>query len=233
MNTAARMIETHTPAPRNPNWSNWIGAIVSCAFAAWILARASQFSILLIPTIAHEVLIAVSFLRRGAPKRRLTAWHARCLAYVAGYSFLAFTMAAASWRPDWVAITTITPLHTLGGYLWLLGTFFGLGALWSLRRSFSVEPQARELVVSGPYTIARHPIYLSYILQHAGIVLSHLTYAYVLFYCIWFVMIFFRARFEERVLKVAFSDYEAYCDRVWMFGPNLLYRPRSEVCTEQ
>lgn len=222
METAATAEQIHTPAAHNPSWSNWVGAIVSVAFAASIIVRASHFSVLLIPTIAHEVLIAVSFLRRGAPKRRLTAWHARCLAYVTGYFFMAFTLAAASWRPNWVAITPITPMRILGGYLWLFGTLFGLWALWFLRRSFSVEPHARELVIRGPYTIARHPIYLSYILQYAGIVLSHFTVPYALCFSIWFVMTFLRARFEERVLRDAFPDYEAYRSRVGMFGPNLV-----------
>lgn len=229
MKTVARAIATYTPAANNPNWSNWVGAFVTFVVAASILVRGSRLSILLIPTIAHEVLIAVSFLCRGAPKRRLDAWHARCLAYVASYSFVAFTIAAASWRRDWVAITPMMPLRAVGVFLWLYGTLFGLWPLWCLRRSFSVEPHARKLVTDGPYTMARHPIYLSYILQHAGIVLTRMTFPFVLCYCTWFVLMFFRARFEERVLQAAFPEYEAYRERVWMFGPNFLAQNGTSV----
>ena len=232
MKTGTRLIEAEPLIAHNPKWSNWVGAIVSFAFAASILRRTSHFYILLLPTIAHDILIAIAFLRRGAPKSRSTAWHARFLAYAASYFFLAFTLTAAAKRPGWVAVTAIAPLRTIGAYLWLLGTLFGLWAIWYLRRSFSVEPHARELVTSGPYTIARHPIYLSYILQYAGIVLSHFTVPYALCYSMWFVMMFIRARFEERVLQLAFPDYEAYRERVWMFAPNLFHNARPRVCAE-
>ena len=36
------------------------------------------------------------------------------------------------------------------------GSVLGLWPLWYLRHSFSLEPEARTLVVAGPYRLARH-----------------------------------------------------------------------------
>jgi protein-S-isoprenylcysteine O-methyltransferase Ste14 len=212
---------TQTSAPRGSNWANWTGAIFYCAFALWILTSASQFSVWLLPAILHEFFVGVCFLIRSAPKRRYNVWYARASAYIATFAFPVFTSVAGLWHRDWMALSTNRTLVSLATGLWVFGTIIGFWALWPLRRSFSLEPQARELVTTGPYTIARHPIYLSHILLYAAIVLSHPTFTLVCLYCLWFVVMFIRARFEERVLSSAFQDYEAFRGRTWMFCPNL------------
>jgi protein-S-isoprenylcysteine O-methyltransferase Ste14 len=208
---------------RRDQWSDWGGALFTSGSAAYLFRHTTaQFSILLFPTVGHEVLVAISFLIRRKPKGRPAAWYVRGTSYIASYGFLIFMIAAETWQPQWLANTRNAQLNVLGAFLWLFGSFFGLWAVWFLRRSFSIEPQARELIARGPYTIARHPIYLSYILQYGSILVIHPTFAFGLMYCVWFVMMFIRARFEEQVLQASFPSYQSYRHQVGMFWPKLM-----------
>jgi protein-S-isoprenylcysteine O-methyltransferase Ste14 len=91
--------------------------------------------------------------------------------------------------------------------------------VWHLRRSFSVEPEARALVTTGPYRFARHPIYAVYLLVNAGILLGHLTVPFAAVLAVWIGLMVLRIRYEEAVLTNAFPDYRAYRARVGAFGP--------------
>ncbi len=217
----------------NHYWSDWAGAAFFIVSAAIILARGSQFSILLIPIVAHEVLVAISFLWRTKSNGQSGTWFARGIAYGATFAFPVLAMLVQMWQPQWLATDPNTHLTTVGGWLWICGSLFELRALWFLRRSFSIEPEARELVTKGPYIIARHPIYTSRILQYSGILLIRPSISLGLILAIWFVLMFARARFEEQVLRSAFPDYEAYCRKVGMFGPRLFHRtsPRRAAVT--
>jgi len=207
------------------NLSDWAGALFFVTSAAILFTRAKEFSILLLPIVAHEVLIAASFLIwRTAPKRQSVRWYARVAAYGASFAFPILVTFTQMWRPHWVVLTTDTHIRTVGALLWLYGSLFGLWALWFLRRSFSIEPEARELRTEGPYRLARHPIYASHILQYTGFLLFRLTVPFALIYLFWFGLMFIRVRFEEGVLQAAFPAYEGYREEVGMFGPRLFRR---------
>ena len=76
-----------------------------------------------------------------------------------------------------------------GSYLWLMSSILGLWPLWYLRRSFSLEPEARQLVVAGPYRLARHPIYAVYILNNTGIWLRTLSMPFLSCCSLWFALL--------------------------------------------
>ena len=60
--------------------------------------------------------------------------------------------------------TILTPppfVHAIAGVLVIGGTAFGVWGLLYLRHSFSIIPEARRLVVGGPYRIVRHPLYFA------------------------------------------------------------------------
>lgn len=209
----------------NRDISDWVGALFFIGGAATVFWHTSQFSILLLPILAHEILAASSFLIwRTAPKRQFIAWPARAAAYISSFAFPVLVTLAEMWRPNWLASNPNSHLRLIGGCLWIYGSMFGLWALWSLRRSFSIEPVARELRTGGPYKIARHPIYSSYILQYTGILLARPSVLIALVYVFWFVMMIVRARIEEGVLESAFPAYKAYRQEVGMFCPRFFRR---------
>ena len=60
-----------------------------------------------------------------------------------------------------------------GFALQLLGTGFQLYGKVVLGRSFGIVAANRGVVSSGPYRLVRHPIYLGYLVTHAGFLLSN------------------------------------------------------------
>jgi len=100
-----------------------------------------------------------------------------------------------------------------------LGTL-GLAGLtvarYTLGRSFSISPKARELVTRGIYSRIRNPIYVSGVIFAAGFFLMVRKPVF------WFVLLpivilqIVRANKEARVLEAAFGDsYREYRKRTW------------------
>lgn len=96
-----------------------------------------------------------------------------------------------------------------------------LGALTLsfLGRSFSVMPEARRLVTSGPYSIVRHPLYLFELLGVVGILLQVRSLPGILLLGLIVVLQIARARWEEGVLGRAFPEYAAYRQEVPFLFP--------------
>jgi protein-S-isoprenylcysteine O-methyltransferase Ste14 len=57
--------------------------------------------------------------------------------------------------------------------LWVsvAGALLAIASAWTLGGSFTIHPEVRELVTSGPYRIVRHPIYLAEVMMIAGFVM--------------------------------------------------------------
>jgi protein-S-isoprenylcysteine O-methyltransferase Ste14 len=81
-------------------------------------------------------------------------------------------------------------------------------SLRKLGRSFSMMPEARKLITTGPYRIVRHPMYLSEEIAIAGIVIQNLSlYALALFTVHLWIQVQ-RMKHEENVLRNTFSEYD-------------------------
>ena len=93
---------------------------------------------------------------------------------------------------------------TLGGVLLALAAAVELGT------NFSFGPQIRRLVVTGPYALVRHPMYLAELLMSVGIVMvaTHLTL--VIGVCAVIVLQVVRIRAEERLLMRTMPTYGTY-----------------------
>lgn len=216
------------PAPRQQrHWSDWVGFVVFGALAIDTLVRVPQVAVLLLPTFFHELLVALAFLFRRPLRMELQGWIPSLLAYAGTFLLLVFVEVAHAWHPGWIATTPSVAPRSIGLLLWLVGTLLALLTLWHLRRSFSIVPQARALVTTGPYHYARHPIYGAYVLQYSGIWLGHATLPLALVMLAWLAITLARVRFEEAVLLVAFPEYAAYRRSVGTFGPRLLPRRSS------
>jgi protein-S-isoprenylcysteine O-methyltransferase Ste14 len=96
----------------------------------------------------------------------------------------------------------------------------GLGcglAIWTaiwLGRSFSVAPQARQLVIGGAYSLVRHPLYLSEELAVLGVTLACFSPLAIAIAGIHWAFQLKRMQYEEQVLSAAFPEYADYAATV-------------------
>ncbi len=93
---------------------------------------------------------------------------------------------------------------------------FWFAARWQLGASFSVRPEAHELVTTGIYAKIRHPVYVFGGLAWLGALLALLGWGALVIGLIVAVVEFARARREERTLAAAFGPaYDAYRSKTW------------------
>jgi protein-S-isoprenylcysteine O-methyltransferase Ste14 len=103
----------------------------------------------------------------------------------------------------------------------LLGTVVAIISVFFLGRSFSVCPQARQLVTEGPYRIVRHPIYLAELAMAIAIIWDiEQPWPSIVLLVAGGVQ-FSRMHFEERVLSEAFPSYREYAKRTARLVPGV------------
>ena len=93
------------------------------------------------------------------------------------------------------------------------GMIWALYSLTYLRNRFSIVPEARGLVTTGPYHFVRHPIYLGEIIAGFGLVLPTVLSLHLLVFGIFLGAQVARTYFEERMMRTVYPTYEAYARR--------------------
>jgi protein-S-isoprenylcysteine O-methyltransferase Ste14 len=102
---------------------------------------------------------------------------------------------------------------------WIRGLSIGLSilafaviisALMFLRRSLSVFPEARRLVMGGPYRVVRHPLYAAEIVATVAFAIVNPTVLAVAILVPFIATQLLRSLYEERLLMRAFRQYPAY-----------------------
>jgi protein-S-isoprenylcysteine O-methyltransferase Ste14 len=151
------------------------------------------------------LLMVGAYLLRREQAAADSSMPARCVAVCA--TFLPFVM------PLWPGRQLSMATELLASLVLIVGL---AGCVWSLRHlwtSFSVIPQARSLVSSGPYRWIRHPLYTTEIIANLGMaILFGRAYH-------WAVLLLliagqsYRARREERLLCVHLPGYAEYRTR--------------------
>ena len=101
------------------------------------------------------------------------------------------------------------------------GNIFALLILTRLGRSFSIMAEARKLVVSGPYAVIRHPLYLAEQLALVGAYIQFASPAATLLIAAQFAFQIQRMRNEEAVLLRSFPDYAPYMARTSRLIPGV------------
>jgi protein-S-isoprenylcysteine O-methyltransferase Ste14 len=103
-----------------------------------------------------------------------------------------------------------------------VGMIWALYSLTYLGKRFSIIPEARGLVTSGPYQVVRHPIYLGEIVAGFGLVLPTLLTLHVLVFALFLAAQLVRTHFEERILRATYPQYEAYARRTRRLIPYIV-----------
>ena len=103
-----------------------------------------------------------------------------------------------------------TPLRILGAVIAVVGYSLFVTARLQLGKSFSVTPQAKELVTVGLYSRIRNPIYVFVDVMILGTILALHLYWLFAIYPLLVVMHVVRAHREGKVLQEKFG--QAYLD---------------------
>ncbi|WP_208722797.1 methyltransferase family protein [Rhizobium vallis] len=115
--------------------------------------------------------------------------------------------------------------------LMILGFLSSAYMLAILGRSFSIAPGARALVTTGPYSIVRHPLYLTEEIFVVGMILFNFSSWTVFLGIMHWCLQLRRMSNEETVLRAAFPDYRSYAERVPMVLPFLPMRSKRATTT--
>ena len=123
-------------------------------------------------------------------------------------SFMLFALLLIGPRealPSWARI--------LSSALLIVGNVGAIVVLFWLRRSFSILPEGRALITTGPYAIVRHPLYLIEAVGTLGAIINFWSWQAVLLFALQITMQFTRMHYEEKVLTETFPDYIGYAAR--------------------
>lgn len=122
---------------------------------------------------------------------------------------------------DSAGTMSLAPLY-LTLPLQVFGFGFQLIAKWRLGRSFGLLPEERGLVTGGVYRWVRHPMYLGYLINHIGFLLSHFTLQNLVVLAILYVCQILRIVEEEKILQTN-PDYQHYMQKTRYRLVPLLY----------
>jgi protein-S-isoprenylcysteine O-methyltransferase Ste14 len=137
----------------------------------------------------------------------------RTVALASAYLYLArIPLPHANLSPTVDAIATV---------LATIGTASAFAVLFWLRRSFSILPEARALVTTGPYRIVRHPLYVTEEIANFGVMLQFAQPWSLLIEIVNVALQLWRISFEEHVLLRAFPDYANYASRTRRLVPGI------------
>lgn len=181
-------------------WINRVGAVI---FTTLFILRAADvahgagFLPLLLAVQSGAAAFLLVFHRKP---ERTARWELHLLSWFCAYLPMAL-------RSDSMDVLLVLP-----------GLFIAVLSLLWMGRSFSISPDDRGLVRSGPYRFVRHPMYAGEIFSFLGICLSSASAWNWTVFLIVVTLLVVRIHAEEKVM----SGYESYKKTVkWRLLPHV------------
>ena len=167
-------------------------------------ARWVKFAADLASFVFILIVVGTTFFRYQ-PRRSAGGFEARFSALVG--TFLALFLAL-------LPPANITPGTAMFAvFLIAIGAALSAYVMIWLGRSFSLMPQARELVMTGPYSIIRHPLYCAEEIAALGVMILLFSPLAVGLIVIHWCFQLRRMVNEERILRAEFPEYVDYAVR--------------------
>lgn len=165
--------------------------------------------------------------RDGEPKKRARQDEGGRAPVVANLSAFGLFFPALVMRSDSSETSMALRLALSGCLLALAGAALVLKSRAELGRAWSFVPKADQdtgVVMTGPYRLVRHPIYLGFALLAAGEALAFGSWPALMIVLSVVVPTFvWRARAEEKLLSRSFGErYAVYRQRTKIIIPHLL-----------
>jgi protein-S-isoprenylcysteine O-methyltransferase Ste14 len=154
---------------------------------------------------------ALLFLWRGPAIARAGSLLPKIVALIGTWAVVPLIWQPIVWHADVILLASSIGV--------LLVNLFVIWSVWTLRRSLSIFPEARELVRRGPYGMIRHPLYSAHMASYSLILLPRLAPLAILIAAIGIGCELWRARNEEAVLRSAFPAYDEYAATTPRFVP--------------
>jgi len=132
--------------------------------------------------------------------------------YVTAMSGTFLMVLVVGYLPPATEMPMVFRLIGLG--LTIIGCLASAYVLLFLGRAFSVMPEARTLITSGPYSVVRNPLYLTEEVAVIGFIILNLSVWTVLLGAVHWMLQLRRMVNEERVLRSAFPEYDRYAASV-------------------
>jgi protein-S-isoprenylcysteine O-methyltransferase Ste14 len=139
---------------------------------------------------------------RSSPAARIDRLVPSIIAFAGGYLPWIVVLIAPSNASE--------SLNLASTALLLIGNVLMVIVVRQLGRCFSVVPQARKLVRTGPYAIIRHPLYLVEEIALLGTLLHFFSPATLALFLLHGALQIQRMLYEENILRRTFPDYEGY-----------------------
>lgn len=200
-------------------WFLFLATVLACkVFELTVRINATDIDPAVWPTLLSSVCLFVFYLIlwwlmliRPAPTARTDGVLPSLVAFAGGYLPWAIPLLASG--------GTSASQSLLSALLVVAGTVLMVVAIIHLGRSFSIVPQARSLVRTGPYAIVRNPLYLAEEIAIFGALLQFYSTVTLLLLLAHLVLQVRRIFYEENLLKHAFADYKNYADTTFRLVP--------------
>ena len=156
------------------------------------------------------MLVALLILTRSPAKAQADGLLPRIAAFVGTY---------LPWTITFFGKTDHALPNLLSTACVLIGMIMMLVTIRHLGRSFSLVPQARSVVQTGPYRWIKHPLYLAEEIAILGVALQHLTPVTVIVLVLHIGVQVCRIHYEEDLLRRTCPEYCSYETSRWRLIP--------------